>query len=179
MSILVSVRRYCLRPTWPGGAPQDACTRMIQNVSQILPRNHLLERNRFCRLDRDQRTEIRTRELPPISHWRAQTVVATGLYCSRFDLLRCPNSGDILGDGLMSGGAPLCAEERETISRELCRENSARDIANYSVSTIARFPVRSIVMVVPPLSGARVAGALRVIQGAAEGAQAGRLLPAS
>jgi len=29
----------------------------------------------------------------------------------------------------MSGGMPLCAEERETISRELSRDNSARGIA--------------------------------------------------
>ena len=41
----------------------------------------------------------------------------------------------------MSGGVPLCAEERETISRELCRENSARGIAKLlgrHHSTIAR-----------------------------------------
>ena len=30
---------------------------------------------------------------------------------------------------MMSGGTPLCAEERETISRELCQNNSARGIA--------------------------------------------------
>ena len=42
---------------------------------------------------------------------------------------------------MMSGGAPLCAEERETISRELSRENSARGIAELlgrHHSTIAR-----------------------------------------
>src|SRR5918912_3863311 len=41
----------------------------------------------------------------------------------------------------MSGCAPLCAEEREAISRELSRENSARDIAELlgrHHSTIAR-----------------------------------------
>ena len=41
----------------------------------------------------------------------------------------------------MSGGTPLCAEERETISRELSRENSARGIAELlgrHHSTIAR-----------------------------------------
>ncbi|MGH3822604.1 MAG: IS30 family transposase [Pseudonocardiaceae bacterium] len=41
----------------------------------------------------------------------------------------------------MSGGTPLCAEERETISRELGRENSARGIAELlgrHHSTIAR-----------------------------------------
>jgi IS30 family transposase len=41
----------------------------------------------------------------------------------------------------MSGGVPLCAEERETISRELCRKNSARGIAKLldrHHSTIAR-----------------------------------------
>jgi IS30 family transposase len=41
----------------------------------------------------------------------------------------------------MSGGTPLCAEERETISRELRRENSARGIAKLLSrhhSTIAR-----------------------------------------
>src|SRR5262249_9667530 len=46
-----------------------------------------------------------------------------------------------LGGWLMSGGTPLCAEERETISRELCRENSARCIAKLlgrHHSTIAR-----------------------------------------
>src|SRR5262245_39427763 len=41
----------------------------------------------------------------------------------------------------MSGGMPLCAEERETISRELSRKNSARGIAKLlgrHHSTIAR-----------------------------------------
>jgi len=41
----------------------------------------------------------------------------------------------------MSGGTPLCAEERETISRELRRENSARGIAKLlgrHHSTVAR-----------------------------------------
>ena len=41
----------------------------------------------------------------------------------------------------MSGGVPLCAEERETISRELRRETSARGIAKLlgrHHSTIAR-----------------------------------------
>ena len=41
----------------------------------------------------------------------------------------------------MTGGVPLCAEERETISRELSRENSARGIAELlgrHHSTIAR-----------------------------------------
>ncbi|MDQ3765012.1 MAG: helix-turn-helix domain-containing protein [Actinomycetota bacterium] len=41
----------------------------------------------------------------------------------------------------MSGGVPLCAEERERISRELRRETSARGIAKLlgrHHSTIAR-----------------------------------------
>jgi IS30 family transposase len=41
----------------------------------------------------------------------------------------------------MSGGTPLCTEERETISRELCRNNSARGVATLlgrHHSTIAR-----------------------------------------
>ncbi len=53
----------------------------------------------------------------------------------------------------MSGGTPLCAEERETISRELSRENSARGIAKLlgrHHSTIAR---EINVMAVPPLIG--------------------------
>ncbi len=41
----------------------------------------------------------------------------------------------------MSGGVPLCVEERETVSRELRRETSARGIARLlgrHHSTIAR-----------------------------------------
>jgi transposase, IS30 family len=58
-----------------------------------------------------------------------------------FDLLRCPLFGGYSGGWLMSGGTPLCAEEREAISRELSRGNSARCIGKLlgrHHSTIAR-----------------------------------------